>query len=101
MMQNELMPNASNSTPGVPLSLVGRTALVTGGSRGIGAATVRLFRQAGARVAFSYRTAAAQAEALSVELGGPSVCLPIRQELASPEDGETLVAATPHPNWCS
>ena len=31
--------------PSVPLSLSGRVALITGGSRGIGAACVRLFRQ--------------------------------------------------------
>jgi len=84
----------SQPASGVTLSLAGRTALVTGGSRGIGAATVRLFRQAGARVAFSYRAAADQAEALAAELGGPSLCLPIQQELATPEDGEALVAAT-------
>jgi 3-oxoacyl-[acyl-carrier protein] reductase len=78
---------------GVSLSLAGRTALVTGGSRGIGAATVRLFRQAGARVAFSYQQATDQAHALSVECGGPSVCLPIQKNLVSPEDGEALVAA--------
>jgi len=76
------------------LSLAGRTALITGGSRGIGAATVRLFRQAGARVAFSYISAQSQAEALATELGGPAVCLPIQQSLATPEDGEALVAAT-------
>jgi 3-oxoacyl-[acyl-carrier protein] reductase len=81
-------------TTGVALSLTGRTALVTGGSRGIGAATVRLFRQAGARVAFSYLSAQAQAEGLAEELGGPAVCLPIRQELATPEDGEALVSQT-------
>ena len=85
---------SSQSAPGVSLSLAGRTALITGGSRGIGAATVRLFRQAGARVAFSYISAQAQAEALSASLGGPTVCLPICQELATPEDGEALVAAT-------
>ncbi len=88
------MPNDSKFTPGVTLSLAGRTALVTGGSRGIGAATVRLFRQAGARVAFSYRAARPQAEALSTECGGPAVCLPIQQDLATPEDGEALVAST-------
>ena len=87
-MQTPLIP-----TPGVTLSLAGRTALITGGSRGIGAATVRLFRQAGARVAFSYRTSADQAEALAAELGGPTVCLPIRHALETPEDGEALVAA--------
>jgi 3-oxoacyl-[acyl-carrier protein] reductase len=81
-------------TPGVSLSLAGRTALVTGGSRGIGAATVRLFRQAGARVAFSYNSAREQAEALAAELGGPSVCLPIQQSLTTAEDGEALVAQT-------
>jgi 3-oxoacyl-[acyl-carrier protein] reductase len=86
------MPN--EPVPGVTLSLAGRTALITGGSRGIGAATVRLFHQAGARVAFSYISAQAQAEALSAELGGPAACLPIRQSLETPEDGEALVAAT-------
>ena len=75
------------------LSLAGRTALITGGSRGIGAATVRLFRQAGARVAFSYNTAAAAAQGLSHELGGPDLCLSLQQPLASPAHGRALIAA--------
>lgn len=75
------------------MSLVGRVALVTGGSRGIGAATVRLFRQAGARVAFSYRFAAHQANALSQECGGPDLCRALQQNLATPHDGQALVAA--------
>jgi 3-oxoacyl-[acyl-carrier protein] reductase len=87
-------PQSAATSAGVSLSLAGRTALVTGGSRGIGAATVRLFRQAGARVAFSYRTAANQAEALATELGGPKLCVPLQQDLATPEDGEALVART-------
>ena len=90
----EAMPTQPAPTPGVALSLAGRTALITGGSRGIGAATVRLFRQAGARVAFSYQQATDQAHALSTEVGGPSVCLPIQQRLETPEAGEALVAAT-------
>ncbi|WP_083350505.1 SDR family NAD(P)-dependent oxidoreductase [Terriglobus roseus] len=85
--------NIQDKAPGVVLSLTGRVALVTGGSRGIGAATVRLFRQAGARVAFSYRVAEEQALALQAEMGGPSVCYAIRQELASAGDGDALVAA--------
>src|ERR1700728_1983465 len=36
------------------ISLAGKAALVTGGSRGIGAATVKMFAQAGADVIFSY-----------------------------------------------
>lgn len=78
---------------GVPMSLTGRVALVSGGSRGIGAATVRLFRQAGARVAFSYRAAEEQAHALAAECGGPEVCRAMRQELATASDGGALVQA--------
>jgi len=93
-MQNEAMSHEFHPTPGVTLSLLGRTALITGGSRGIGAATVRLFHKAGARVAFSYRSAAEQAHVLSAECGGTTACLPIQQVLATPEDGEVLVART-------
>ena len=43
--------------------------VVTGGSRGIGAATVRLAAAAGARVCFSYRQDRAAAEAVCAEAG--------------------------------
>jgi 3-oxoacyl-[acyl-carrier protein] reductase len=76
---------------GVALSLEGRVALITGGSRGIGAACVRLFREAGARVAFNYRSAQTAAAALAQECGGPEACLAVEQELGSPEDGRALV----------
>ena len=47
-----------------------RTVLITGGSRGIGAASVRAFAEAGYRVAFSYHSHEAAARAREEELGG-------------------------------
>jgi 3-oxoacyl-[acyl-carrier protein] reductase len=50
--------------------LDGRTALVTGGSRGIGRAVVQILARAGARVAFVYQSNAQAAEQLVAELAG-------------------------------
>ena len=50
-------------------TLHGRTALVTGGSRGIGAAIVRSLAQAGAAVAVNYRERAGEANALVDAVG--------------------------------
>ena len=49
-------------------ALAGRTALVTGSSRGIGADTVRYFAQAGANVVINFRNKAPRAEKLATEL---------------------------------
>ena len=75
------------------LSLEGKVALVTGGSRGIGAATVQLLREAGARVVFSYKSAEDRARALVADCGGEALCRGLRQELASAEEGQALVEA--------
>lgn len=51
-----------------PFELAGRRALVTGGSRGIGAACARLLARCGADVAITYRTREADAAAVAAEL---------------------------------
>lgn len=78
----------------VSISLAGKVALVTGGSRGIGAATVRLFSTAGARVAFNYQKARAEAELVAQECGGEDRCIAFQQGLATPEEGRLLVERT-------
>ena len=49
-------------------SLTGKTALVTGSSRGIGADTARYLAQAGANVVINYRNKAPRAEKLATQL---------------------------------
>jgi 3-oxoacyl-[acyl-carrier protein] reductase len=75
------------------LSLSGRVALITGGSRGIGAAAVRMFVAAGARVLFNYEKANAAAEQLVKELGADH-CAAMACNLSGTETAEQLVSAT-------
>lgn len=80
-------------TMSVVLSLEGRVALITGGSRGIGAAAVRMFVQAGAKVAFNYQKAESEAKKLVAECG-PDRCAAVQCNLENIDAAHDLVKAT-------
>src|SRR5437762_14383845 len=77
---------------GISLSLSNKAALITGGSRGIGAAAVRMFTVAGARAAFNYQKSRSEAEKL-VKQCGDDKAFALQADLASAEAGEALVGS--------
>jgi len=72
------------------LDLTGKVALVTGGSRGIGAACVRLFTQAGASVLFSYQKSSEAAQRVVIA-SGPDRCSSMQSDLIGEGAEEMLV----------
>ena len=68
-------------------SLEGKTALVTGASKGIGKAIATELAAAGATVVVGYRSGKEEAEALASELGGTA----IQADISSAEDAKRLV----------
>jgi 3-oxoacyl-[acyl-carrier protein] reductase len=67
--------------------LDGKTALVTGASRGIGRAIAQELARAGASVVVGFRSGKDEAEALAGELGGRAV----QADVSSPDDAKRLV----------
>jgi 3-oxoacyl-[acyl-carrier protein] reductase len=68
-------------------SLEGRTALVTGGSRGIGRAIAASLAEAGATVVIGYRSGADEAAEVAGEVGGRAV----QADVSDPEEAKRLV----------
>lgn len=69
-------------------SLEGKTALVTGASRGIGQAIARELGAAGATVVIGYRSGKDEADSLAAELGGRAV----QADVSNAEEAQRLVA---------
>lgn len=90
------------------IDLTGRTALVTGGSRGVGAATALMLAEAGAHVAFTYHSREADAKAVAERVANlwqskeeppqpdrpPARPPMIQADLSRREDCERAVAET-------
>jgi 3-oxoacyl-[acyl-carrier protein] reductase len=68
-------------------SLEGKVALVTGGSRGIGAAISRELGSAGARVAVNYRSGKDAAEEVASEVGG----IALAANVGDPAEAKDLI----------
>jgi len=68
-------------------SLEGKTALVTGASRGIGRAIAVELARGGAAVVIGYRSGKDEAEALAAEIGGRAV----QADVSSAEEAQRLV----------
>ncbi len=74
------------------ISLQGKSAVITGGSRGIGAATVKMFAEAGADVVFSYyrsREAAGEVERAAQKHGTQVAAL--KAEVSRMRDARFLI----------
>lgn len=75
------------------IDLTGKVAIVTGGTRGIGAEIVRTLARQGADVALNYRKSAAEAEEISKELEAMGrKALAVQADVSSFADAQQMVA---------
>ena len=75
------------------MTLSGKRALVTGGSRGVGAATVKMLAERGASVAVNYVRSSDRADEVVAQAQSHGVtAVPIAADVSSPADARRLVA---------
>lgn len=77
------------------LDFTGKTALITGASRGIGETTAKLFAQKGANVVVNYLTGKTDAEAIVAEIAKVGhKAIAVRADVSVPEEVDALVHST-------
>lgn len=87
------MTNTSTRAVPAPFNLEGRRAVVTGGSRGIGAAVSRLLADFGVDVCVGYHSRSADAEAMVSDLKGRGVrAIAVAADLGDPKGADALFA---------
>lgn len=72
--------------------LAGKIALITGGSRGIGASIVRMFAEQGAAVAFTFHSSAEAANQLISDLSHQGTVRAYRSDASNTSEAEKLIA---------
>ena len=81
--------------------LEGKTAIITGGSRGIGKSIVEIFAKHGANVAFTYSSSAESAKAIAAEVSKEGVKVKCYKSDASNFDNAQNLAAAVHKEFGS
>ncbi len=75
------------------MNLQEKTVLITGGSRGIGAAAAKLFGTAGAKVAINYHSSPEEARAVADEINQNGQAAIFKADVADPQAVKAMIGA--------